>query len=377
VQPEIRYRCRTGLSVPLITVLDSDGKVLEDEQRAVVRHAIQAEGDDSHFGADIVFAAGTTGEWDRMDNRSRQLVARLAVEECRRSASRAVEAWVGITAPTRAEMLDNLAHAIEIKADAAVVAPLSIGDAANPVDVIVRDIADFFERRSARIPVFLYDNADIAAPGKAPHMHTREVKQMSQLDFVHGVKVTASKSVLGNYTRAASHFKSHGEFGIYTGNAYLIFDLFARPAGIGGWARNLWNRYWTRSALPAGVVAGPANVLPREWQRAWQVSLEGNQESMHRYARVLDAFRAACEFKRDGRSFRPTIACLKTALVRRGVCLSDAVAPGTAALDAGERAEFFRRMDELDRLAAATLEPLFVSRAESSTASTQRIAHHA
>ena len=69
------------------------------------------------------------------------------------------------------------------------------------------------------MPLFLYDNADIAAPGKAPHLHTRDVKQMSQLDYVRGVKVTAGKTVLGNYTRAASHFKRGGEFAIYPGNA--------------------------------------------------------------------------------------------------------------------------------------------------------------
>ena len=44
------------------------GRVLEDEQRAVVRFAIQGGA-----GADIIFAAGTTGEWDKIDNPRRQL----------------------------------------------------------------------------------------------------------------------------------------------------------------------------------------------------------------------------------------------------------------------------------------------------------------
>ena len=42
-----------------------------DEQRALVRYAIQ-----DGAGADIIFAAGTTGEWNRMDNPRRQLVSR-------------------------------------------------------------------------------------------------------------------------------------------------------------------------------------------------------------------------------------------------------------------------------------------------------------
>ncbi len=40
---------------------------MEEDQRAVVRFVIQGG-----YGADVVFAAGTTGEWDRLPNRVRQ-----------------------------------------------------------------------------------------------------------------------------------------------------------------------------------------------------------------------------------------------------------------------------------------------------------------
>ena len=352
------YLPRPGLSVPIVTVLDRDGQVREDDQRALVRFAIQGGA-----GADIIFAAGTTGEWDRLDNARGQLVSRIAVEECRR-ASRAghkVEAWVGITAHTRRDTLDNLAHAIEIAADAAVVAPLSIADVDDPVAFLSREIGGVFHQRGRAIPVFLYDNAEIAAPGKAPHIHTRDVKQMSRLKYVRGVKVTAGKAVLGNYTRAASNFKLSGEFAIYAGNPYLIFELFRPPEGVAGAIRRYWNRYWTQRVLPYGVVAGPANAMPREWQRGWQVCRMGDSRLMARYARVLDAFREACVFERGGRSFRPTIACLKAALVEMGVCGSDAVAPGTPVMDAAERREFSRRFAELRRIAADTLEPGWLS----------------
>lgn len=347
-----------GLSVPVVTTLDRRGDVLEDSQREVVRFALQ----DGH-GADIVFAAGTTGEWDRIDSRRQQLVSRITVEECRRAGpgAKPVEAWVGITAHTRAETLENLAHAIEIRADAAVLAPLSVTDVEDVVDFVTRDVSQVFERRARRIPLFLYDNADIAAPGKAPHLHTRDVKRMSQLDYVRGIKVTASKKVLGNYTRAASHFKRSGEFAVYAGNAHLIFELFAPPLGWAGRLRDHWNRYWTGNALPAGVVAGPANVMPREWQRAWQVCQDRNQPLMERYAAVLERFRSACTFTRAGRPVRLTIACLKAALAERGISSSDAVAPGTPALEDSERQEFKRRLDEISRFAAATLEPDFLS----------------
>ena len=353
------YKPPAGLSIPIITVLDRSGRVIADEQREVVRYAVQ-EG----AGADIIFAAGTTGEWDKLDNRRRQLVATIAVEECRKITSAGlsnVEAWVGITARSRAETLENLAHAIDLDADAVVVAPLSIEDVDDPVEFITRDVGSVYEERERSLPLFLYDNADIAAAGKPAHLHTRDVKQMSRLGYVRGVKVTAGKSVLGNYMRAASHFKRKGEFGIYPGNAYLIFDLFQPRKGMGGRARNLWNRYLTRNALPLGVVAGASNVLPREWQRGWQVCKKADALLMRRYSTVLEEYRDACEFTRGGKPYRPTIACIKAALSDIGVCTSDAVAPGTATLSEVERREFIRRLRFLRRRAAATLEPEWLS----------------
>jgi dihydrodipicolinate synthase/N-acetylneuraminate lyase len=343
-----RYVPNAGLSVPVVTILDPSGEVLEDEQRAVVRWAVQ----DGH-GANIIFAAGTTGEWNKLDNPRRQQIARVVVDECHRisAAGVAVEAWVGITGHTRAETLENLEYALELNAEAVVVAPLSIRDSDDPAGFVNREINALFERAKRSVPVFLYDNAEISAAGHAPHLHTRDVKQMSRMDYVRGVKVTAGKAVLGNYTRAASHFNRGGDFAIYAGDPYLIFDLFEPPTGVRGWIRHYWNRYWTRDSLPYGIVAGPSNAMPREWQRALRVCRNGDSALMHRYAQVLEEFRAICEFNRAGRSFRPTLACLKAALVEMGVCRSEALAPGTPAFK------------DLRRRAAATLEPGWLSEA--------------
>jgi dihydrodipicolinate synthase/N-acetylneuraminate lyase len=356
------YRPPEGLSVPIVTVLDRAGRVLQDDQRAVIRYAIQ-----DGAGADIIFAAGTTGEWNRLDNPRRQLVSRIAVEECRRASREgfAVEGWVGVTAHTGAETLANLDHALEIDADAAVVAPLSIIDVDDPVDFVTREIGELFERRGRWLPIFLYDNEDIAAVGKAPHLHTRDVKRMSQLNYVRGIKVTAGKAVLGNYTRAAAHFKSHGEFAIYPGNAYLIFDLFRPRVGLAGNLRYQWNRYLTNDALPYGVVAGAANLMPREWRRAWQVCSAGEESLMGRYGGIMHEFRSAGELTRGGRSYRPTVACLKAALAHIGVISSDAVAEGTPALDANERRDFLRRFTDVRRRACVTLEPEWLSHSTS------------
>lgn len=357
-----RYVPKPGLSIPIVTVLGPDGRVLETEQRAAVRFVIQGG-----RGADIIFAVGTNGEWDRLDNAGRQEALRIIVDETRRASPREhpVEAWAGVTAHTRADTMANLAYAVELNADAAVIAPLSIGDVDDPVELLVRDVAAVFDRAGTTIPVFLYDNADIAAPGKPPHLHTRDVKRMSELPYVRGIKVTASKAVLGNYTRAASHFKLAHEFAIYAGNANLIFDLFAPPAGFAATIHHYWNRYLTQRALPFGVVAGPANAMPREWQRAWQACHAHDGALMDRYCGAVNEFLAACAFKRAAVDYVPMIACLKAALAEMGVIASDAVAPATPALTPDERREFARRFAELRARWAAILEPAWISEYDS------------
>ncbi len=343
-------------------MLDRSGKIVDNEQRAVIRYAIQ-----NGAGANIIFAAGTTGEWNRLDNERMQRVAQIAVAECRGAArtGHPVEAWVGITAHSSVNTIANLEHAIELGADAVVIAPLAIADLENPVDFVEREIGEIFFRHGRSLPIFLYDNADIASAGKTPHLHTRDVKRMSQLPYVHGIKVTASKAMLDNYTRAAAHFKHNGQFAIYPGNAYLIFDLFRPTHGIMGRARGYWNRYLTRNSLPDGIVSGASNVMPREWQRSWQVCCRREQTLMTRYGAILEQFREACEFFHGEQPARLTIACLKAALKELGVCSSDFVAPGTPELDSGERREFLRRFRALRRIAATTLEPEWTSTSES------------
>jgi len=349
-------RPRSGLSVPVITVLDGDGKLVEADERAVVRHVLQ-----QGWGADIVFSAGTTGEWNLIDNATRQRVTQVCCEEVARhnltpvpggDAARRVEAWAGITAPTARETLENLDFAIACGVDGAVLAPLSIEAVGDPVRFVARDVADLLDARPSRIPIYLYDNADIAIDPRVPHIRTRQVKAMSRLDFVRGIKVSAGRKVLGNYTRAAESFRERGEFGIYVGNAMLIFDLFRPRSGPLGTLIDHWNRRRLRGSLPIGVVAGPANALPREWARAWQVCRAGDLERMEQTKAVLEAFRAATEGIAGGRR---TIACLKRALFADGVISSPQVAPGTPALDREDADRFEERYEEVKAAARAGL----------------------
>lgn len=343
----------------MLTILDEEGGLLEEDQRALVRHVIQ-----DGWGADIIFSAGTTGEWDKIDNDTRQAVIRVCAEEVAKlntrlvpganlvqGQSNLVESWAGVTAPTAHETLSNLEFAIECGVDAAVLAPLSIQGVDDPVRFVLRDVADLLDARSRRIPIFLYDNADIAIDPKIPHIRTKQVKAMSRLDFIRGIKVSASNKVVGNYTRAAKNFKDRGEFGIYVGNAKLIFDIYRPYHGWIGTIREHWDRWRRSGGVPVGVVSGPANAMPREWAFAWQVCRAGDEERMDSAQRIVDAFRD----RTVAASGKRTLACLKRALYREGVISSACVAPGTPELTRDDADRFDEAFEEVKALAASEL----------------------
>lgn len=359
-----RYEPRRGLSIPSITVLDRTSKVIESEQRDVFRFIAQ-EG----YGADIIFGIGTTGESSRIENTERQRLIWIETDEIARINEhlrardlRPIEAWVGVTAATRKETLSNLQCALEAGADAAVLAPLSIRDASDIVDFFQREVSNLFDRKGRMIPLFLYDNADIAADPRVPHIRTRIVKRLSRLSFIFGMKVSASRRVLGNYTKGAGHFKDKGEFGIYVGNAMLMFQVFKLEDGLVGRAREYWNRYLLHNELPIGVVSGPGNALPREWQRAWRACYAGDERLMPIYQAAFDGFGAACSYAGNGKPQDKTIACLKRALKLDGIITSDLVAEATPALTDEEGRQFALRYKKIKNDLQALTDEIWISR---------------
>jgi len=342
----MRYFPRRGLNVPIITIVDEDGRVIAEDQRRVIRHVLQCGL--GGRGADVIFANGTTGEWNRLSNQERQRLMEIAVDEVKSvnhetaavaGESEPVEVWLGVNGGTRAELLANLEAAIQLGADGAVIAPLAIGDLdeAEIARFFRRELNDLIEAAPSMLPIFLYDNADLNAVSRfnsPAHIRTRLVRELSRLPWVCGLKVSASHRVLDNYTRAALHFKQPGEFGIYVGNANLIFDWFLPRRG---WA--------SARHLPIGVVAGPANVFPREWQKAWRVCWCGDEELMRDYQRLAAEFERLTAFRQAGSKNQYTgkmIACLKAALQIEGLISSARVAPGTPPLSEEERMQFRR-----------------------------------
>jgi dihydrodipicolinate synthase/N-acetylneuraminate lyase len=142
----------------------------------------------------------------------------------------------------------------------------------------------------------------------------------------------------------------------------LMFRVFKLEDGFRGRVREYWNRYLLRNDLPIGVVSGPANALPREWQRAWRACYTGDERLMPIYESAFDEFGAACHFIHNGRTVEKIIACLKYALKLDGVISSDRVAEGTQALAEKERLEFADRYKKIKDGLQELTDDVWVSR---------------
>lgn len=321
---------RTGLNIPIITAFDDAGSIIESDQRRIIRHTIH-----HGRGADSLFICGTTGEFNRITNEQRQQLLKIGVEETRRAnlllteRSVPVEAWVGITAETKAETLENLELAVQLKADMAVIAPVAISDLA-PGEII-----EFFERDVAKLvgdgeslPIGLYENPDIAAaPDVMALLPLTFIDRLRHLPFVACLKASTTREVLQDYMKAfASNGKSE-DFPLYFGNASLIFkmDEMQREAGVD-----------SQKTAAAGVVSGTANLFPSEWRQAWYSVINGEKEKSAAYRDAFSNFEKLTVFGSEQGSVSKLIAGIKQAMYSEGIISSPCVAQGTPALTADE-----------------------------------------
>ena len=317
-----------GLNVPIVTALDEAGNIIESDQRRVIRYTVQ-----NGQGAGSIFLAGTTGEFNRLSNKQRQQLFEIGVDETKRintelpEGAEPIEAWVGVTAETKAETLENIEYAHKIGADMGVIAPLTIDDLAPD------EIVSFFENEVARavgednpLPISLYDNPDIAAkPEVMGNMPVELIDKLRELPFVVCLKASTTREVLQNFMNAFSGENGKPALDIYYGNAPLIFvmDEMQREA-------EMTNR------RVAGVVAGPANLFPREWREAWQAAVGGDEK-------LIDAYRTAFEdfekltFSENGQYVTSKmLSGIKYGLYFQGVISSPHIGKGTPEMTAGE-----------------------------------------
>jgi dihydrodipicolinate synthase/N-acetylneuraminate lyase len=321
---------RTGLNIPIVTALDQAGEIVESDQRRIINHTIQ-----NGRGADSLFICGTTGEFNRITNKQRQKLLEIGVRETRHANSSLkedaipVEAWVGVTAETKAKTLENLELAAELEADMAVIAPLAIADLA-PAEVF-----EFFENEVAKIsrsqkflPIALYENPDIVAHADEMILLPLScINALRQLPSVVCLKASTTREVLLGYMKAFATSDESEMFPLYFGNAPLIFEMdeMQREAGID-----------SQQSPVAGVVSGTANLFPSEWRQVWSAAVNGEKEKSAAYRQAFADFEKLTAFGSPQGKVSKLIAGIKQAMYSEGIIDSPYVAQGTPALTADE-----------------------------------------
>jgi arabinose-5-phosphate isomerase len=346
-----------GVCVPLLTALDAHGKFDAASQEKLIRFALEGE---AGAGAQALFSGGTSGEWHCFSPE----LNRQAAQACHYALSGGrVPLWMGCSAHHAGEVVANLELALKLGASAAVVAPLGVQDVPDNLALFHRHITPLFQRLGKGLPVFLYDNPSEYRRGTQDHLRTREVKQLSRLDYVCGVKVTGSPQMAGNYLRGARQFKARHEFGVYLGIAVQAFDFFQPSQGMLGNLRERWRRFWVAAEPPLGVVTGSSNLFPSAWRQAWAACQAGDVERMAAFEKAFKRLHEAECFSGINKS----VACMKVALAEEGILASPTLAPGTVALTSEERSRWLlaygQAKKELGRLtgqggpSAATIAP--------------------
>ncbi len=345
-------KTRSGLVVPLLTILDEQGTLIESDQRALVRFVTQ-----DGQGADVVYVAGTTGEREQLTPDLWRRLVRVCVEEAKRTSDSPswtgggpVESWVGITARSSSQTLHNLLFAVECGADAVVLAPFALGDLRDPVRFVSDEVRGVMETKARGVALYI-DDCDRETPDRvSPRLRVRQLRALLQLDFVRGVAARGGRHWLGtrgSYAVAAASSLEREHFGIFARNPMQIFEAFRPRQGFGNAIAARWSRRQLGGRLPSGVMADSANTFPREWAGAWQGCRAGDSERMNSYRDLLESFHVRT-FEAGGRR---TIACYKRALQQLGVISSSAVASGTPALLSPDIERFDRAFRDVQFLA--------------------------
>lgn len=277
-----------GVFPYLVSPIGPDGRVIEGELRRLVDHLIAA-------GVHGLTPLGSTGEFAYLDQAQKRRVVEVVVEQ----AAGRVPVVAGVAATTTAEAVRQAKEWAAVGADGI----LAIMEAYFPVPEggvldYFRAVADATDR-----PVVLYTN---------PTFQRSDLSLPAIEALSHHPRIVGIKDASNNTGRLLSILnRTGGRLDVFAASAHIPAAVML----IGG----------------VGWMAGPANCIPRESVRLYELCRAGRWEEAMALQRVLwrvnELFAA-----------HSLAACIKGALRIQGFEVGDPLPPQPPLSEMGRKA---------------------------------------
>lgn len=243
-----------GIVAPIITPMDEEERVYEAELRNQVNRLIEA-------GIHGIFPFGTNGEGYILDNREKEKVLSVVIEETKGRVP--VYAGTGCISTRDTIYMSKMAEAMG--ADIlSIITPSFAVASQDELYQHYREVAG-----AVRLPVVLYNIP--ARTGNALKPET--VEKLSQIDNIAGVKDSS-----GNFDNMLQYIEKtrKRDFAVLSGNDSLIF--------------------WNLLAGGTGGIAGCANVYPENMAAIYKHVRNGELEEARNCQDAIRSFRNCFKF---------------------------------------------------------------------------------
>ena len=257
-----------GIITPIITPMDVEENINEDELRNQVNRLIQA-------GVHGIFPFGTNGEGYILNSREKEKVLSIVIEE----AKGRVPVYAGTGCISTKETIQMSQMAENLGADVLSIITPSFAQASQ------NELYEHYREVSAavKLPIVLYNIPARTGNALTPDL----VEKLAHIDNIVGAKDSS-----GNFDNMLQYIEKTKEFdfAILSGNDSLI----------------LWNLL----AGGAGGIAGCSNVYPENMVAIYEYFLRGEMEEARKSQDAIRTFRNCFKYGNPNTVVKTAVALL-------------------------------------------------------------------
>lgn len=278
----------TGVIPPMVTPLDDDEHVDRPAVARIVEHMLAG-------GVNGVFVLGTGGEGPALPMRDKATV----IAETVRLINGRVPVLAGCSAVSTRQVLDEIAQAADLGADAAVVTPPYYFSWENQQVIAshYRALAD-----ESPLPIVAYNIPHMTHSPLTPET----VAELAQLPRIVAIK--DSHNDLQHFRRELALRPARADFSIFQGSEKIMLDSLLEGAD--------------------GIVPGSANLAPRWAVTLFQAAKRGDVAAARAVFADMNAYREGCYS--DGY----WLSALKEGLHMLGLCGTRCMRPTPSVTEA-------------------------------------------